>query len=626
MPIFSRDPSSEYCTQGRLVPIIRAEMFNIGKRASGTLERVLFAIRVASVSGGLLALLLFSLPLQAEIYKPPGQGAGQNMEGTGYGVDTGVKDVDGDYYVTITPIFELPLFGFRIGLQVPLEVLVYDREPASGEKVPSLRPGMYNENSDYMKLVKYVRKGTHLYYNPDDLFNWSFFYGEMTDGYIGHRTIIHRYVSSYDPTLFRPGLMADINNNWGGVEVFLSDVWTREVRGGRAYVRPVGIFVTGWNAFVARDFNSRDVARSVAENRRARREYLFQERVPDQGQGGALREHLYRPLREDLEDSKIEFVEVKDPVTGETKIEPVLKEDLPPSKLDPTLEKPPDRTDTKKSSKLDQGFWSRWAIGATRVMDSDAPLELEVDGSENLVIDPYTLLPRSIETENLTIEGVDTELRLSPFTWLDLTAYIDRNRIKGLDNAEGTHMGLIFEMQFSSLLRWFVRPEYREATSNYLPTYFDSYYAVERTTYLPSGATSSTTPKLAYLKSLPDDGEITKGYFVNSTLEFVEYVTLEAEYQDYDGPNNSAVMVGLYIPDMGGIFANGYYKKKEFDKMKEAFIVNENALMAAEAGLRFFGGMYIKYTFRRTWVYEEAEGRYTPVDESGVGFGYSSSL
>ncbi len=573
---------------------------------------------------GCLALLC-AFPLRAEIYLPPGQGAGQNLEGNSFGVDTGLKEVDGDYYATITPTFELPLFGFRVGLQIPLEVLIYDREPKSGDKVPSLRPGMYNEDSDYQKFVKYVRKGTHLYYNPDDAFNWSFYYGEMTDGYIGHRTIIHRYVSSYDPTVFRPGLMADINNNWGGVEVFLSDVWSREVRGGRAYVRPVGIFVSGWNAFVAGGFSSRDVARSVAENRRLRREYLFQERVPEQGKGGALREHLYRPLREDLEDSKIDFVETRDPVTGETKIEPVLRENEQLPVEDPSLERPPEQR--KKSSRgLDQSFWSRWAIGATRVIDSEAPLELELDGSGNLVVDPYTLLPRAIETETLTIEGVDTELRLSPFSWMELTLYVDRNRIKGLNNAEGTHMGVIFEMQFSSLFRWFVRPEYREVTSNYLPTYFDSYYAVERTNYLPSGATTSTTPKLAYLKTLPDDGAITKGFFINSTMEFVEYVTLEAEYQDYDGPNNSAIMVGLYIPDVGGIFANGYYKKKEFDKLSEAFKVNENALMAAEAGIRFFGGMYVKYTFRRTWVYSEAEGQYTPVDESGVGFGFSSSI
>jgi hypothetical protein len=635
MPIFSSEGSSEFWKRSITLPIIHAEMWKPGnskalkpgyrkKKHKNPVAKPAELCKFPALIAA--AWFFFSVTLQAEIYRPPGQGAGQNLEGMGFGVDTGVKNVDGDYYATITPTFELPLFGFRVGLQVPLEVLVYDREPLSGQKVPSLRPGMYKDNSDYLKLVKYVRRGTHLYYNPDDLFNWSFFYGEMTDGYIGHRTIIHRYVSSYDPTLFRPGLMADVNNNWGGVEVFLSEVWTREVRGARGYIRPVGIFVTGWNAFVAQDFSSRDVARSVAENRQARREYLFQERVPDSGKGGALREHLYRPLREDLEDSKIEFVKVKDPVTGETKIEPVLKENLPPVQPDPSLERPPDRSETKKSRKLDQSFWSRWAIGATRVMDADAPLELELDGSENLVVDPYTRLPRAIKTENLTIEGVDTELRLSPFRWLDLTVYVDRNRIKGLKNAEGTHAGVIFEMQFSSLLRWFLRPEYREATSNYLPTYFDSYYAVERTTYLPPGASSSTTPKLAYLKSLPDDGAVTRGFFVNSTLEFVEFVTLEAEYQDYDGPNNSAVMVGLYIPDMGGIFANGYYKKKEFDKMKEAFIVNENALLAAEAGLRFFGGMYIKYTFRRTWIYSAAQGRYLPVDESGVGFGYSSSL
>ena len=572
-------------------------------------------------------LLPFAAPLWSQAYLPPGQGVGQNSEGHGFGIDSGVKDVDGDYYVTITPTFEFPILGFRIGLQVPLEVLVYDREPKTGQKVPSLRPGMYQDNSDYLKLLKYIRRGTHLYYNPDDLFNWSFYYGEMNDGYIGHRTIIHRFVSSYDPTLFRPGLMADINNNWGGVEVFLSDVWTREVRGGRGYIRPVGIFVTGWNAFVAGNFSNRDVARSVAENRRVRREYLFQEKIPESGKGGALREHLYRPLREDLEDSKIEFIEVKDPVSGEVKIEPVLKEDLPPhhydqNRLDPNLEKP---VTTDKGRGLEQGFWSRWAIGATRVMDSNAPLELELDGSENLVVDPYTLLPRAIEEDNLTIEGIDTELRLSPFKWMDMTLYLDRNRIKGLKKSEGTHMGLLFEIQFSSLFRWFLRPEYREVTSNYIPCYFDSYYAVERTTFLPPGVKNSTVPKLAYLRSLPDDGAITKGYFVNSTMELVEYVTLEAEYEDYDGPDNSQILVGLYIPDMGGLFANGYYKKKGFDRMKDAFKVNENSLMAAEAGLRFFGGMYVKYIFQRTWTYSEAEGRYNAVDESGVGFGYSAA-
>ena len=576
-----------------------------------------------------IAILAFSTQLSAEIYTPPGHGQGQNLEGMGYGIDTGVKDVDGDYYLTLTPVFEFPLgFDFRIGLQIPLEVLIYDREPTSGMKIPSLRPGMYTDSSDIAKLIRYVRRGTHLYYDPDDAFNWSFFYGEMNDGYIGHRTIIHRYVSSYDPTLFRPGLMADINNNWGGVEVFLSDVWTREVRGGRGYIRPVGIFVSSWNYFMATNFSNVDVSRSVAENRKIRSNNYFQEKVPDSGKGGALREHLYQPLYKDLEQNQIEFQKVTDPITGETQIKPVLKQnytDTQPQNTDPTLENAIEKS-KKNLNKLDQGFWSRWAVGATKVIDSDAPLSLELDGSENLVVDPYTRLPRTNENDNLTIEGLDTELRLSPFTWLETTLYLDRNHIKGLNRSSGTHIGMLFEMRFTNLFRWFLRPEYREATSNYLPVYFDSYYAVERATYLPPGTTTSTTPKLAYLRSLPDDGKITKGFFINSTMELVSWVVLEAEYQDYAGPNNSQVMVGLYVPDIGGLFANGYYKKKGFDKFSEAFKTDENSLMAAEAGIKFFGGMYVKYTFQRTWLYSTETGRYNPIDESGIGFGFSSTL
>lgn len=619
------------------------------------MRKVLIALLLILAPAG----LLFSQTTSTPIYQPPGYGPGQNAEGRGFGVDTGLKNVDGDYYLTIAPTFELPVLGFRLGLQVPLEFLVYDRDPQTGEKVPSLRKGTYTDKTDYSKLVKYVRYGTHLYYDPADAFNWSFFYGQMTDGYIGHRTIVNRFVSTYDPTVFRPGLMFDVNNNWGGVEGFASDVWNKEVRGGRAYVRPVGIFVTGWNAFVAGDFSTRDVARSVAESRRQRDEFLFQERLPEPGQGGSLRQHLLRTLKEDMEDNRVDFKETVDPVTGERKIAPVVRDSnnptnptpsgptnparpqpgqqpvapqpLPggptgPTQRDPNLEKAPE-SDKKKSRGMEHGFWNRWAIGTTSVTDYGAPTSLELDGSSNLVVDPYTLRPRAGTSANLTIKGVDTEFRLSPFKWLELTLYGDINKIQNLDKAEGRHAGLLFEFKVSTLLRWYLRPEYREVTSNYIPAYFDTYYAVERTTYLPPGTTgSSTTPKLEYLKGLPADGIIHKGYFINSTLDFVSLFVLEMEYQDYAGPNNSQVMVGIYVPNVWGFFLDGYYLKKNYDRIEESFKVNDNSLMAAEAGLQFFGGLYVKYTIRRTWTYASATGRYEPVDESGVGFGYSTRM
>ncbi|NJO83691.1 MAG: hypothetical protein HC828_13395, partial [Blastochloris sp.] len=65
-------------------------------------------------------------------------------------------------------------------VDIPLEVLVLDREPKSGEDVPSIRAGTFDDTEDYLKMVQYVRYGTHLYYDPDDTFNWSFFYGKCT--------------------------------------------------------------------------------------------------------------------------------------------------------------------------------------------------------------------------------------------------------------------------------------------------------------------------------------------------------------------------------------------------------------------------------------------------------------
>ncbi|MCB1139563.1 MAG: hypothetical protein KDK23_12435, partial [Leptospiraceae bacterium] len=102
-------------------------------------------------------------------YTPPGQGPGQNVTDFGWGIDTGFKTIEDDYYITVTPQFELPFPLYRdikFGLQVPLEILVYDTEPQTAEKVPDIRTGTYDTWEDYSQLVLYIRKGTHGHYEP----------------------------------------------------------------------------------------------------------------------------------------------------------------------------------------------------------------------------------------------------------------------------------------------------------------------------------------------------------------------------------------------------------------------------------------------------------------------------
>lgn len=644
----------------------------------------------------IILFMLFALPatgIYGEVFVPAGYGQGENVEGTGWSLEMGLKDVEEDYYFFVTPIVHFPVYNIRFGLQLPLEFLIWDRDPAEDNTAVSLRDGMYDDTSDALRFINYIRYGTHNYYDPDDDFNFSFFIGSMTDGYIGHRTIVDRYVSSFDPTVHRLGFMGEINNQWGGVEVFASDVVRQEVTGGRVYVRPTGIAKSVINLVASNSFYSprKQVAMARRENLNPDLNggILFQERIPKPGTGGSLKQQFYEPLKQEPSvksslrkgNGNVSFEEVTDPETGKTTIKPTF---VPPPDITP----PPGQADRRGlrnqggntggapdslagsggnqssgaggagdaaggvagagaganggsgggaagdeeydeyNDPLTASFWSRFAIGYSYVKDGDAPLSLETDGSGNLVVDPDTNLPRGGDTETLTIQGYDMEMRLSPFRWLDVTPYVDLNKIVELEDSKGLHVGLDSAFKIGDFMLLKIRPEYREMSSNYLPVYFNAYYSIERTVYDMSGDSTNTqdTTKLSYLKNLDSNGELVKGYYVGIFMDWFQTLVIDLSYENYDGPDNSAIFVGFYVPTVFNIFINGYYMKRHYDKIDESFIVDDRSLLAAEAGISFFGGMYVKVTATRTWEVDDATGGYAPKDEISYGFGFSATL
>ena len=629
-----------------------------------------------------------------EKYLPPGYGSGQNLEGTGFGFNLGYKKLEEDYYLTVEPILEFSIIkSLRVGIAVPLEILVYDRDPKGEQKVPSLRFGTYNSKEDYIKLLNYVRYGTHLFFDPDDLFNWSFFYGKMTDGYLGHKTIVKRYVGSYDPTVFRAGLMVDINNNWGGIELFESDVWHREVVGVRGYIRPFGIYHGIHDMFVAGGgfLGPRQVYLAVQEQRNVERNggIFFQESLsPPSRKGGSLRQYTHEKLKDADFNSgvTVRYEEYKDPVTGETTVRAVPvpqsdtisdkfgkavepeeesrgfsvdektinteryrreknqeRKDLGQAKSRGSSESSRNESDYEPPEKWGRTFWSRLAFGYSVVTDYEAPLSIEKDGSNQLVIDPDTNRPRGFESETLTFVGTDVEFRFSPFRWMDLTPYTDLNRIKHLDKSKGTHVGVDFEMRFlGNFIKIMFKPEYREVTANYIPVYFDSYYSLERTVYRTTGTGSEvgvygddSMTKLQYLKTniannkdmwgAPDPA-ILKGSYGELMVDIAKSFVFELSYENYTGENNSRVFAGFYIPNIFGFFLNGYYTKKNFNKAKESFVFDDRSLFAGELGFSFYGGFYVKGTYERTWVFNEMNNTFVAQDEKSVLFGFSSGM
>jgi len=593
-------------------------------------------------------------------------------------MDMGFKKVDNDYYLEVIPRIQFELFSLRIGLQGPFEILAYDKKPKQEQKAGTLREGTYDSKEDYFKVIQYIAYGTHLFYDPDDLFNWSFHYGFMTNGYIGHKTIVYRYITSHDPVQhYRAGFTVDINNRWGGIEVFRSDIIRNEVMAGRGYIRPLGIAKTLRNVIFANSsFSSnRSVALSIMENRDPDLNggIFFQESstsgesgsVPDDSRfGGSLKQYLHKKIKDDVpmndgsqrtgrdrkgsigdsvrEGRNVEYKKVVDPKTGRERLIPVDEDplanerELADSDRRSKLRDQDNRTpeEQKKSrKKWEPGFFNRWAIGYTLARDINAPLTLEEDGSGNLVVDPDTGRPREATSENVNIVGFDTEFRMSPFRWLELTPYADLNRIKNVSDSKGLHVGIDSSIKIGSLVKLVIRPEYREFSNNYIPSYFDSYYVIERTAYNPggsgsgSGSSSSTSQtKLSYLKSLGEGGGKVKGGQFNFILDVINLFVIELSYDDYDGPNNSQIFTGFYLPPLFGIvYLNGYYMKKNFHHYRESFIFDDRSLIAAEAGVILFGGFGVKGTLQRTWIYDNNTSSYNVQDERKISFSYTAN-
>ena len=624
-----------------------------------------------SVACGLVGLLFAfgARPLRAysfsfgsgdPLYTPPGYGVGFK-EGYSFSMGTSIKEVNDDYYVDVVPRVGMPFFGLRVGFQFPLEVLVLDRDPSTGEDVPSVKQDSYEQPEDAAQFINFIAKGTFQHFDPEDDYNWSFYVGQMTNGYLGHKTIIHRYTSTLDSTYYRASGQFDINNVYGGIEYFQNDILTREVIGSRVYIRPFGILGRVFGGTAHSLPSTRNVRTSLAEARDPDLNggILFQEKIPDQRRG-RIKQYFHGKIPRG-EAGNQRFEEYTDPVTGEKSIRAV----------------PDDRANDRKE-KWEGGFWSRFAIGYTSVQDLEAPLELEKDGSGNLVYDPDNNLPRTAqsdplrtedgyalcgdfgiynacdpEAETLTVRGIDAEFRLSPFKNMNITPYVDMNEFRHINDDQasfiselnsdgsvaeynfnivdedprGIHYGIDIEFRASQNLRLSVRPELRQMDSNYIPTYFDSYYSLERSVYDPEGTGSVSQTKLEYLQSLEAGGTQVQGYFLEARLEYLpsEFV-IDLEYTDYEGEDNSTVFLGLYFPDIIlGISINGYYEKKNFNDYEEAFEYDQRSLAAAQV-YKTFGLFKVGVNYVRTWEFNEDSGEYEPMDTKGLFFTFDTSF
>ncbi|TGK14670.1 hypothetical protein EHO61_16470 [Leptospira fluminis] len=528
-----------------------------------------------------LAPLIGTSDLEAQLWFPPGRQFMQPADAFTY--DAGINKYQNNYYFYIAPTLNLNFGGdFGMSLTVPVNFLIYNPPPTDPNlKVGSIRKIDYDQKSEYLRFINNIWYGTYGQYKPGET-TFSFYAGKIFDGYIGHGTVVYRYVNNQRIDNYNVGLMSDINSDYGGVQVFTNSVYSREIGAGRVYVRPLAVGFKLFDILTGRSrlFAMMSVGQgNVADE--AGRNKVYEEAGVDPED-----REKYRALSEDGKKEQMVPIEKK----PEQKMKELFNQD---------------------------NFVNRFAIGATTAFDAKAPSQLSFDTTGRLRLDSNNN-PLVQTTEKLTITGLDAEYKLLSSKYVELTPYYDINTIRNLNNAKGTHYGAVFQVGGKDIYAR-IKPEYRNMDANYIPMYFDSFYELER--FQANVGSNIPETKLQAARLLDPNGPKVKGTFTSVILAFYR-LSIEANYEKYGGTNNRRVFLGVYIPLGNTLVLSGYYTKKNFNQNSDAFKLDNNSVGAIELALNL-GVVTIRLQDIRRWVYDSTSNRFITQDEQKVLFSNS---
>ncbi|BDA78996.1 membrane protein [Leptospira kobayashii] len=508
-----------------------------------------------------ISLAIFgSMPLFAQVWVPTGT---ETRRPSALQFDAGVNSYRGDYYGYISPNITYNHgnnFGYSFSL--PVNTLLVDRDPlAEGAKTGKIRDIDYNSRNDYSRVLNYVSYGTYNQQVPGKV-TYSFYTGKMIDGYIGHGTIVNKYQSSSRFDSYNPGVMADLNTDYGGVQYFSNSVATFDVNAARVYIKPFAIY---------------NKIRSLFSSSNEGITYLMNIR------GNVLDDSGRLSVEEEAGFDKTK------PGSKQKEIRPINK-------------------DSRMEIAENDPWYNRLTLGFTNAWDRSAPMQISYNSNGSPVTEKNLDNPKTSETSKVSIEGFDAEYRLLNLPYLELTPYMDVNKIKGLSNSQGTHYGAALRLGTKDL-NIIIKPEIRHMTANYAPMYFDSFYEIERFQSFPVGAPMRT--KFDTLKTQPE-GNI-KGYYHTVYINFF-HLGFEFAMEDYGGKNNKRIFAASYIPLGSSFLLSFYYTKKGYESGGQAFQIDENAQGAAEIS-KSFGPVVIRIQNYRRYFLNSPEKTFQSTDE-----------
>jgi len=256
------------------------------------------------------------------------------------------------------------------------------------------------------------------------------------------------------------------------------------------------------------------------------------------------------------------------------------------------------------------GYLTRsFSIGFTFVTDANAPRYLAVE-NRRFVLDPDAdeTLPLASETVAASIWGIDSELKVFKNAAADIKVYLDFSKM--VDAGNGTTVGVLgrFNAAKDPVHAFRVRAEARSFSGNYEPSYFDSFYEIDKWQFLigPNqygkglDTTSGMMTKYQAITTRNDERQF--GYFVEAAYSVLGYVSVGAALESQSPLESYNMLLHLSIPWSDYLRLQGTYQKRHFGDFGKLFDFNEdNEWLSAMARLKLLPILFLNGQVSRLW-------------------------
>ena len=252
-----------------------------------------------------------------------------------------------------------------------------------------------------------------------------------------------------------------------------------------------------------------------------------------------------------------------------------------------------------------------FAVGLTAVTDRNAPFTKTKDNGDEVS-----------DSKSQTVWGIDVEAVVLNNALLELVPYSDLNFISGAGS--GWHLGVMAKAKLpvGLDLQLPIRLEYRNMQGGYTPTYFSTFYDIERFSYPGSDKASQSY----YFQEDQADAKGLQGYYGDLAFDFVGLVQIGAFYEDYFGEGYSPnLAVFVSVPALEIVQFKAYYERRGLSGLSDAFVLDEKSYAVAEGRYELFTSIYLVAQAQQRWADDDLDGVYEAADPE-YSFGLEASL